>query len=668
MGLFGFGSKSNEEIIEEHWNESDPAAYDVEAIVSTLDDDDGEIRLAASKLLCAVADAHPTRLTPHVEEMRPGIEAPTDEVAANVTYALTYAIESDPSVAVGPVLAAVADNLSSPDELVRQYSLNVLWQVATHDDRSAEAVGSLHRHDMLADVVRHLSDDSDQNRLRAAIVVREACRISPDDGTEYVADLSDALDDPNEEVVTAAAAALSWVASEHRDAVQYSTEPLAAVLADCSAEHGRLAAAGALSHVVEEHPDKVAPHADALVGGATDPSEELRARCLVTLRTVGQTVPDALEPHRETFADLAENAPGDEEREHARACLDAVDAAAGASDGGSADAGTATTSGAGTVGGRTVEEVIEENAATDDPARLEAGAIAETLTADDETIKHRAGSMLVAVAEEDPDRLASHTETLTAGLDSENTETVQFVLLALKKSLDPASSDAVDALPAVVGCLSRDDDAVREFSLEIVRDVAGAHEAAPERLASLHDDGRLEAVTRHLRAEDAVLRDHAAAITLEVCQVRPAVGRTFVDDLAPLLADPNEPIVSNALATLSFAADDHPETIAHLTDDLVSILGSHSNEYTRATAAGLLASIAQESPERLVEHADAVVGAITDGTDQERQQLSFVLRFVGEVVPDALEPHRETLATIARDDTDDVVREQTRGALDALTD
>jgi hypothetical protein len=62
------------------------------------------------------------------------------------------------------------------------------------------------------------------------------------------------------------------------------------------------------------------------------------------------------------------------------------------------------------------------------------------------------------------------------------------------------------------------------------------------------------------------------------------------------------------------------------------------------------------------------VGAITGGTDQERQQSSFVLRLVGEVAPDALEPHRGTLETIPRDDADGTVREQTRGALDSLTD
>jgi hypothetical protein len=177
----------------------------------------------------------------------------------------------------------------------------------------------------LSDVASFLTDPEPVCRGRAAATLRDASAVHPDWGTDYVSDLIPLLEDPDDNVVETVAAALSYIATEHPEAVMPALDRLVTVASQNELEIARLSAFSVLSYLALESPDTVGEHADTLAAALNDSSAEIRTQAVVVCANISESAPDAVAPYRDRVDAIAQNHPEEIAREHARTVLEATD-------------------------------------------------------------------------------------------------------------------------------------------------------------------------------------------------------------------------------------------------------------------------------------------------------------------------------------------------------
>lgn len=244
------------------------------------------------------------------------------------------------------------------------------------------------------------------------------------------------------------------------------------------------------------------------------------------------------------------------------------------------------------------------------------------------------------------------------------------------------------SVDAVEQALGHDDPLVRQHACECCLTLAGDDAESVVRFAS--------ALLDALDDESVVVAQRAAAALLPVAAAHPdafdggahALARLFERDvsiatlygaklLAAVVIDRPD-VVAPAVGALVRALDDTTtggdiETPDGLDEQAATTVRRHQAEdrqrvqVARETVANVVAAVAEDAPESIVQAVPDIVPGLDDSSDPVVAALVDALAWVAAEHPDAVRPHRDALVD-RLDHEDRVVRARTIRALGLLGD
>jgi hypothetical protein len=302
------------------------------------------------------------------------------------------------------------------------------------------------------------------------------------------------------------------------------------------------------------------------------------------------------------------------------------------------------------------------------PADCDVAAVVGVLENDDPELKNAAANVLVAAANERPERVAHHVSAFEPGFETDVPNTLECLLGALVGAHDPESPSGVVLLPQVVWALGRvgETEQGELFGATYLHQLSLASVEAREWLASVADREAFEPLVALATAEREEVRYRATSVLLGVSNEEPSAVAPHAEALFPCLADESARVVGNAVGVLAGATSDDRTALVDVADALVTVVANHPDETTRGTAAALVAETAQHRPGAFADGVGVFVESLAGDLEERRAELAHALAFVAEAAPERVAPHRDRLEAVAANDPDETVRAQTRAALDAL--
>jgi vesicle coat complex subunit len=611
----------------------------MDSIIPHVTASDQRVRIYAAETCGLISNVEPESVVPHVDMVATGLEqaqapqslrpllailskiseiapetiqVPTDEIVeyvhADDERTVVFALRCLESLAASrpEEVAAHFDEilplLKADAEIVREYTLPVVSEVAKQDIENFDASV-----EWLLTRIREGADTLTEAMIYALASIAEA---DPD----LVADLpvERYLDSDNPEMRASALAVLTALAdNEATDLRKYAPVLVEGLESDNQLFQNN--ALGSWNLLTKSDPEFVADYVDVIIPYIDSDDEQVRESVIDTLERVGRSVPAALEPYVDTFVDRFADDQNAVVRDAALA-LGHV--------------------------GQVSPDLVE-------PHFTE---LQNLLTEDDFSIKRGAFIALGMLARERPKLVAQATELMTEEFDSESPLAISATtgLLAIAKE-DPAR--VAPHLSAVFPCLDVDNELIRRLAVAVIGKASSADpEQVEERLSTIVTTGR--EVDLDLAVADIL---HSVATT------DPERVVEYTDTLFEISQADDDITSAQALVALSLVANHAPSAVASRIDTVAeSLTADHLGR--RRGAVRVVGELSKSDPETVKPYVEDLCTHVkmVDETESGSEASGLLpamdaLRNVAKHDPEAVEPYLDVLEEISPSDDETAV-------------